>query len=131
MNLFTTMVLGGLWHRAGWNFVIWGALHGAFLIINHAWQDINLRVFHSLVASAQTPDRHPRHIHLRRFCMGLFPGTGPRNRPSPDCGHARPAGGPNPEPILSRLGPLGDILGKLGVSSYLGGGARRGNLAVG
>lgn len=31
-NLFLTMLLGGLWHGASWNFVIWGALHGAALI---------------------------------------------------------------------------------------------------
>lgn len=36
-NLMITMLLGGLWHGAGWTFVIWGGLHGAFLIINHAW----------------------------------------------------------------------------------------------
>lgn len=38
LNLMITMVLGGLWHGAGWNFVIWGALHGAYLMINHGWQ---------------------------------------------------------------------------------------------
>ena len=37
VNLFTTMLLGGLWHGAGWTFVAWGALHGFYLIINHAW----------------------------------------------------------------------------------------------
>jgi alginate O-acetyltransferase complex protein AlgI len=37
VNLFLTMVLGGLWHGAGWTFVIWGALHGLYLIINHVW----------------------------------------------------------------------------------------------
>jgi alginate O-acetyltransferase complex protein AlgI len=31
------MLLGGLWHGAGWTFVIWGLLHGLFLVINHAW----------------------------------------------------------------------------------------------
>jgi alginate O-acetyltransferase complex protein AlgI len=31
-NLFLTMLLGGLWHGASWNFVIWGALHGGMLI---------------------------------------------------------------------------------------------------
>jgi alginate O-acetyltransferase complex protein AlgI len=34
-NLFATMLLGGLWHGAAWTFVIWGALHGAFLMISH------------------------------------------------------------------------------------------------
>ncbi|MDB5816053.1 MAG: rane-bound O-acyltransferase family protein [Rhodocyclales bacterium] len=37
LNLFVTMVLGGLWHGASWNFVLWGALHGIYLMINHAW----------------------------------------------------------------------------------------------
>ncbi|MBT2300595.1 MBOAT family protein [Variovorax paradoxus] len=37
LNLFLTMLLGGLWHGAAWTFVIWGALHGAFLMINHLW----------------------------------------------------------------------------------------------
>ena len=36
-NLFITMLLGGLWHGAGWTFVIWGGLHGIFLIVNHIW----------------------------------------------------------------------------------------------
>ncbi len=36
--LAATMVLGGIWHGAGWTFVIWGAIHGALLIINHAWR---------------------------------------------------------------------------------------------
>jgi alginate O-acetyltransferase complex protein AlgI len=31
INLFIVMVLGGLWHGASWNFVVWGALHGVFL----------------------------------------------------------------------------------------------------
>jgi alginate O-acetyltransferase complex protein AlgI len=39
-NLMTTMLLGGLWHGAGWTFVIWGALHGAYLVINNLWRDL-------------------------------------------------------------------------------------------
>lgn len=33
MNLFATMLLGGLWHGASWNFVIWGALNGMYLSV--------------------------------------------------------------------------------------------------
>ena len=36
-NLMLTMVLGGLWHGASWNFVIWGGLHGGALAVNRAW----------------------------------------------------------------------------------------------
>jgi hypothetical protein len=37
-NLMVTMLLGGLWHGAAWNFVIWGGLHGIYLCVNHLWQ---------------------------------------------------------------------------------------------
>ncbi|MCP4410143.1 MAG: MBOAT family protein [Gammaproteobacteria bacterium] len=37
VNIFITMLLGGLWHGASWNFVIWGALHGFYLMLNHGW----------------------------------------------------------------------------------------------
>lgn len=36
-NLFLTMLLGGLWHGASWNFVVWGALHGGALAANKLW----------------------------------------------------------------------------------------------
>jgi alginate O-acetyltransferase complex protein AlgI len=39
-NLFLTMLLGGLWHGAGWTYVIWGGLHGLYLVINHAWHGL-------------------------------------------------------------------------------------------
>jgi len=39
VNLMITMVLGGLWHGAAWTFAAWGALHGAYLCINHAWSN--------------------------------------------------------------------------------------------
>jgi len=38
VNLFVTMLLGGLWHGAGWTFVAWGALHGIYLVINQLWR---------------------------------------------------------------------------------------------
>jgi alginate O-acetyltransferase complex protein AlgI len=39
VNLMVTMLLGGLWHGAAWTFVVWGALHGAYLCVNHAWSN--------------------------------------------------------------------------------------------
>jgi D-alanyl-lipoteichoic acid acyltransferase DltB (MBOAT superfamily) len=38
VNLMTTMLLGGLWHGANYTFLIWGGLHGCYLMINHAWR---------------------------------------------------------------------------------------------
>jgi alginate O-acetyltransferase complex protein AlgI len=37
VNLMATMLIGGFWHGAGWNFILWGGLHGAYLVINHFW----------------------------------------------------------------------------------------------
>lgn len=39
VNLMVTMLLGGLWHGAGWTFVVWGGLHGLYLIVNHLWRE--------------------------------------------------------------------------------------------
>ncbi|HEY1797780.1 MAG TPA: MBOAT family protein [Stellaceae bacterium] len=38
VNVMVTMLIGGLWHGAGWNFVLWGGLHGVYLVINHGWR---------------------------------------------------------------------------------------------
>ncbi|NBC10897.1 MAG: MBOAT family protein [Planctomycetes bacterium] len=43
LNLMIVMLLGGLWHGAGWTFVAWGGLHGLYLIINHAWRAARAR----------------------------------------------------------------------------------------
>jgi D-alanyl-lipoteichoic acid acyltransferase DltB (MBOAT superfamily) len=39
-NLLITMVLGGLWHGASWNFVFWGLLHGIGLCAHKIWSDL-------------------------------------------------------------------------------------------
>jgi alginate O-acetyltransferase complex protein AlgI len=41
-NLLLTMLIGGLWHGAGWNFVIWGGLHGTYLVANTAFDRAGL-----------------------------------------------------------------------------------------
>jgi alginate O-acetyltransferase complex protein AlgI len=40
INLLITMLLGGLWHGAGGTFVVWGGLHGLYLVANHLWRDM-------------------------------------------------------------------------------------------
>nr|MBK9652208.1 hypothetical protein [Bacteroidota bacterium] len=37
INLFITMLLGGLWHGANWTFVVWGAMHGLALAVHKKW----------------------------------------------------------------------------------------------
>ena len=49
INLMITFILGGLWHGAGWTFVLWGFLHGLALVIHRVWKKLGLRM-HSLLA---------------------------------------------------------------------------------
>lgn len=50
-NLMITMLLGGLWHGAAWTFVVWGGLHGIYLVINHLWHGLRRRLGHDLSRS--------------------------------------------------------------------------------
>lgn len=54
INLMTTMALGGIWHGAGWNFLVWGVLHGSCLVINHGWRNLAARSELAFL-------RHPAH----------------------------------------------------------------------
>lgn len=44
LNLMITMFLGGLWHGAGWTFVVWGGLHGLYLVIDRQWQRLHIKL---------------------------------------------------------------------------------------
>jgi alginate O-acetyltransferase complex protein AlgI len=43
LNLIIVMLIGGIWHGAGWTYIIWGVLHGTFLVINHMWQKFSIK----------------------------------------------------------------------------------------
>ena len=61
VNLSLTMLLGGLWHGAGWTFIVWGALHGFYLILNHAWHAVRR-------ALGQDPNR-PLSRPMHALCV--------------------------------------------------------------
>ena len=122
-NLLVTMVLGGLWHGAGWNFVIWGALHGCFLVINQAWQGLargfaihlpaslgrflGITITFVCVVFGWVYFRAPDLATANRMVLGMLGAWGAAL----------------PEPLLLRLGPVKEFLEGFGVRSYLGGGA--------
>lgn len=43
-NIFITFLFGGIWHGAGWGFVIWGGLHGIGYIVYKLWQKMNIHL---------------------------------------------------------------------------------------
>ena len=46
-NVLITMLLGGLWHGAGWTFIVWGGIHGLMLIINYIWRYLENKLWRS------------------------------------------------------------------------------------
>lgn len=40
VNLLVTMLIGGVWHGAGWTFIVWGGMHGVFLVVNSLWRSV-------------------------------------------------------------------------------------------
>ena len=77
-NLLVTMLLGGLWHGAAWNFVIWGGLHGIYLCINHLW-----RAWRGDAATHSPCDETcllGRHVFRRRHRLGILPRQDRRGR---------------------------------------------------
>lgn len=68
LNLMVVFMVSGLWHGASWTFVIWGALHGGYLIFALATQDIRERI-----ARLARLDRVPMvHNELKRFVVFLL-----------------------------------------------------------
>ena len=123
LYLAVTMLLGGLWHGAGWNFVIWGGLHGAFLIVNHGWQNLCRRLpWHAPVGLTR-----PLGVALT-FLSVVFAWVYFR---APDLATANrlvlamlgQSGAALPASLLAQLGALGGWLQKAHVSAALGGGA--------
>ena len=71
-NLLITMVLGGLWHGASWNFVIWGALHGVGLAATRWFQRV------------RGEKRAARARHVTSAYREGPSSMGPRAAPNPD-----------------------------------------------
>jgi alginate O-acetyltransferase complex protein AlgI len=117
--ILVTMLVSGLWHGAGYGFVIWGLIHGFYLSINHAWRLIRPRLW---------PDRSSYERVMHPFgwfltfmavvvamvffrsptiasAVGLMKGLIGHN------GVALPLG------IYDHLGPLAGWLHRLGVTS--------------
>lgn len=53
VNLGLTMVIGGFWHGAGWTWIVWGALHGLYLCVNHAWHAFRRFLGHDLTKTSR------------------------------------------------------------------------------
>ena len=83
-NIMITMLLGGLWHGAAWGFVLWGGLHGTYLVVERVLRDrfrapptwVRWLIVFNLVVLAWIPFRAPDLSIARAFAGRLFsPGS--------------------------------------------------------
>lgn len=124
INLFLTMLLGGLWHGAGWPFVIWGGLHGSYLMVNHGWRKI-------MQLAGIDPTGlfgYGAFCWLLTFVAVVFSWVyfrAPTLQQGNDIAAAMlgASGFEIPAGIMARLGEMGNWLAGLGVASAFGGGA--------
>jgi alginate O-acetyltransferase complex protein AlgI len=45
--ILLTMLVSGIWHGAGYTFIVWGLLHGVFLTVNHGWRLLGPKLWHN------------------------------------------------------------------------------------
>ncbi len=123
-NLMLTMLLGGLWHGAGWTFVAWGGLHGLYLSVNHAWSHVVKRLFPRQLL----PKRVGKFLAWMTTFLAVvigwvfFRATSFNAALGMLHGMAGLNGIAVPNAIAVRLGGLWQMLTELGFTSYLGGG---------
>jgi alginate O-acetyltransferase complex protein AlgI len=117
VNIMTTMLLGGLWHGAGWTFVVWGGLHGVYLLVNRAWQAGRRGMGHDLTRSTPAGRTLSRAVTFIAVVVGwvFFRAGDVASALSMLKGMVGMNGVAMPGQWRLDLGPLGDRLATLGV----------------
>lgn len=121
-NLMITMVLGGLWHGAGWKFIIWGALHGVFLVINHAFQALGNRFKRQVPLAGTRPLSTALTFIAVCFAWVFFRAADVHVAVEMVHAMIGGAGVAIPSAVGNRLGPLQAFFENAGVTFFLGGG---------
>jgi alginate O-acetyltransferase complex protein AlgI len=116
VNLMLTMLLGGLWHGAGWTFVVWGGLHGLYLMVNHSWHALRRGLGHDLTRSTWLGRVSARTITFLAVVVSLvfFRAESFTAAGRILTGMVGMNGAWLPESYLGLLGPLGPVLHGLG-----------------
>ena len=122
VNLMLTMVLGGLWHGAGWNFIVWGALHGAYLGIHKGWGAAARRLH--LPSGTRAGKLAATLLTFTAVCVAWVFFRAPDMPVALTIlkGMAGGFGLALPDALAAYLLPLQPMLAALGVVFYLGGG---------
>ena len=123
-NLMIVMLLGGMWHGSGWNFIIWGGLHGFYLVIHHFWSAVSTRM--GFLPRSRTWTLIATAITFTAVCFAWVFFRSPDLATSWEIvrGMTGFYGAELPDAVGIRIGPLASTLEHLGIHFYLGGGSR-------
>jgi D-alanyl-lipoteichoic acid acyltransferase DltB (MBOAT superfamily) len=124
VNLMLTMVLGGLWHGAGLNFVIWGTLHGLYLVINHGWNKLSAKLNMPCKSRVWTFSSTVLTFVAVCFAWVFFRAADSAKAMTIIQGMIGQSGVALPASIGLHLGALQPMLEQMGFTFYLGGGSR-------
>jgi alginate O-acetyltransferase complex protein AlgI len=117
-----TMFVSGIWHGAGYVFILWGLLHGAFLTVNHGWRLVARRVWRD--RESYTRVMQPVGFVLTFVCVAASMVVFRSSNVTTAAGLFRGLLGLNgvglPEAISDRLGPLAPWLRQAGIAEGLG-----------
>jgi len=124
MPTLVTMFISGLWHGAGYGFVLWGLLHGVYLAINHAWRLLVPRLFRDRdrYRKVMTPAGILITFLAVAAAMVLFRSPSLSAAWTVLKGMMGLSGVGLPEAVYAHLGPLAPWLQRLGVASEATGG---------
>jgi len=127
-----TMFLSGLWHGAGYTFLVWGLLHGVYLTINHGWRQIGPRLWPDKESYARF--MRPAGLALTFVCVAvsmiIFRATTMGSAINLIGGMAGFNGVALPTTIVDHLGPLSGWLRGVGVAGGLEPGVDANKLAL-
>ncbi len=119
-----TMFISGFWHGAGYLFIVWGLLHGAYLTINHGWRVIAPKLWPDKARYARV--MNPVGLALTFVAvatsMVFFRSATMPAALNVVTGMIGLNGVALPQPIYEGLGPITDVLAKLGMVSEAGSG---------
>jgi alginate O-acetyltransferase complex protein AlgI len=117
MPTILTMLVSGVWHGAGYTFLLWGLLHGVLLCINHAWRLIRPRIWRNTASYNRrvAPIAFLLTFISVVFAMAMFRAPSVGTAVVLWKGMIGGYGATLPQAILSRLGPIAGWLQALGV----------------
>jgi alginate O-acetyltransferase complex protein AlgI len=120
LNLFITLFLGGIWHGAGWTFIIWGSLHGSYLVANHLWVRLSNYPLFSWLKPAVNFLGWPITFICVVISWVFFRASDPISALNILNSMIGNNGVAIPNAIFVRLGPFQDWLNLLGIETYFG-----------